>query len=90
VRSAGAKTFDVGLQLFDLGSQALAVGTVLCRIDRLAFERRMFGAQGVDLATKPIVLSLDIFVSVFGFVHVQIVARCDPGGRQLAEPKRTL
>ena len=78
----GPKAFDVRLKFLDLSSQPPAMHLVLCRIHRLAFERRVFGAQGIDLATKPIVFGFDVFV----FAHGEIVARWS----KMGAPCRTL
>ena len=75
-----SQPLDVRLELLDLRLQSLSMRPVLCRVDRLTLEGRMFEPQGVNLATKPIVLGLDIFLLPFG--HVQIVARC----RRMVEP----
>lgn len=47
---------------------------VLSGVDRLTLERRVFEPQGINLAAKPVVLGLEIFI--FPFAHVPIVARC--------------
>jgi hypothetical protein len=50
------------------------MGAVLRCVDRFTLEGRVFQPQGIDLAAKPIVLGLDIFI--FRVAHVAIVARC--------------
>jgi hypothetical protein len=47
---------------------------VLDRVDQLTLEGRMFQPHGINLATKAIVLGLNIFICAFA--HVPIVARC--------------
>jgi hypothetical protein len=74
VHPSCSQPLDVRLKLFDLRFQTLAMRAVLCCIDRFTLEGRVFEPQGIDLATKPIVLGVDTFI--FPVAHVAIVARC--------------
>ena len=62
------------LELFDLRFQTLAMLPVLSGVDRLTLEDGVLEPQGIDLATKSIVLGLEIFF--LPFAHLSIVARC--------------
>jgi len=73
VHASRSQPLDVRLELLDLRFQTLAMRAVLCCVDRFTLEGRVFEPQGY-LATKPIVLGLNIFI--VPVAHVPIVARC--------------
>jgi hypothetical protein len=58
VHAPRSQPLDMRLELFDLRFQALPMRAVFCCVDRFTLEGGMFEPQGIDLATKPIVLGL--------------------------------
>jgi len=70
VHATRSQPLDVRLELLDLRFQTLAMRAVLCYVDGFTLEGRVFEPEGIDFATKPIVLGLDIFI--FPVAHVRL------------------
>lgn len=65
-----AEPLGMFVQLCDLRLEALAMGTVFGRVDRLPFEGGVFHPKRLDFLPKPIVFR----GYVFALAHLRIVA----------------